>query len=962
MNRKIVLLLLSLVTSAALAQTGTIRGTIKDGKTKESLIGCTVLIAGTQLGATTDIEGNFNIANVPSGTQKVVISYISYQTKEIPNVRVESGNTTAIDTELDEGDTALQEVVVRASKATNTEIAVITEIKQLKALAVGISAMQIQKSQDRDAAAAIRRIPGVSLVDNRFVLIRGLGSRYNSVLLNDVIAPSTEVETRSFSFDLVPSNILDRMIVFKSGSADLPGDFAGGVIKIYTKRKPDRNFIDAGFTIGNRANTTFQNVQTHSRSGVNALGLWGKNQQVPLVFPARSSDFNQLNAPQRAAYARLLPDSWGLSNSTVSPDVRFALNFGRRFDVGNVSVSNLTAINYSNTNQFTNINFRLFQNADKANDVYEQYTDASYSRSTRVGILHNWSLRFSPSFNLEWKTQFNQLGNTETIVRSGQRVVDGVDVQSFSERFENRSILTTQVAGEHTVSELTKFNWIASYGYTGRWEPDWKRARFQRVTGAVGNDGQLQAFQLAAPNDPNPVDVGRFYSTLHENVYSLIGNGERTFGNPADREPSKLKFGVYGERRNRSYAARFYGYQTIGNASAVTQQSMNTLFQPQNVTGQPGGLSIQDGTRDLDSYQGYTTYGAAYVSGDVNFGSNVNLNIGFRGEYYLQDLRSSVNGAEQKLVNNPLFSPLPSLNLNYKMTERQSVRLAYSATVNRAELRELAPFSYFDFALLADIRGNTALKTANIQNADIRYEFYPSPNELISITGFYKHFTNPIETFLLPTGNGLAYSFTNAKSAQNYGVEVEVRKGFASSSSVFLQNLQVVANASFINSKIKLGQFVQVPDLSGTTQNVDLTGITDTERPLANQSPYLINAGLYYADEKNNFQGNILYNVAGARIFAVGNQQNPTVYEMSRGVLDINISKRVQQQLEFRLGIQDVLNRPVRYVQDYNRDGKIGSDVSSLSPNADQTIRSFKRGSYYTISAVYTFGRRTLVP
>lgn len=962
MNRKLLFLLLALVSSAALAQTGTIRGTIKDGKTKESLIGCTVLVAGTQLGATTDIEGNFNITNVPSGTQKVVISYISYQTKEIPNVRVESGNTTAIDTELDEGGTALQEVVVRASKATNTEIAVITEIKQLKALAVGISAMQIQKSQDRDAAAAIRRIPGVSLVDNRFVLIRGLGSRYNSVLLNDVIAPSTEVETRSFSFDLVPSNILDRMIVFKSGSADLPGDFAGGVIKIYTKRKPDRNFIDAGFTIGNRPNTTFQTVQTHSRSGLNALGLWGKDQQVPLVFPSRSSDFNQLNAPQRAAYARLLPDSWGLKDMTVSPDVRFALNFGRRFDVGNVSVSNLTAINYSNTNQFANIDFRLFQNADKANDVYEQYNDASYSRSTRLGILHNWSLRFSPRFNLEWKTQFNQLGNTETTVRNGQRVVDGVDVRSFSERFENRSILTTQVAGEHTISELTKFNWIASYGYTGRWEPDWKRARFQRVTGAVGSDGQPQAFQLAAPNDPNPVDVGRFYSTLHENVYSLIGNGERTFGNPTDREPGKLKFGVYGERRNRSYAARFYGYQTVGNASAVTQQSMNTLFQPQNVTGQPGGLSIQDGTRDLDSYQGYTTYGAAYVSGDVNFGSNVNLNVGFRGEYYLQDLRSSVNGAERKLVNNPLFSPLPSLNLNYKVTERQSVRLAYSTTVNRAELRELAPFSYFDFALLADIRGNTALKTASIQNADVRYEFYPSPNELISITGFYKHFTNPIETFLLPTGNGLAYSFTNAQSAQNYGVEVEVRKGFANSSSIFMQNLQLVANASFINSKIKLGQFVQVPDLSGTTQSVDLTGITDTERPLANQSPYLINAGLYYADEKSNFQGNILYNVAGARIFAVGNQQNPTVYEMPRGVLDINISKRVQQQLEFRLGIQDILNRPVRYVQDYNRDGKIGKDVRSLSPDADQTIRSFKRGSYYTLTAVYTFGRRTLVP
>jgi hypothetical protein len=177
--------------SVALSQTGTVRGIIKDSKTKEALIGCTVLISGTQLGATTDIEGAFTLANVPAGTQGVVISYVSYQTKTIPNVRVESGNTTTIDTELDEEGKSLQEVVVRANRATNTEVAVITEIKQLKSMAVGISAQQIQKSQDRDAAAAIRRVPGISIVDNRFVLIRGLGTRYNSVLINDIITPST---------------------------------------------------------------------------------------------------------------------------------------------------------------------------------------------------------------------------------------------------------------------------------------------------------------------------------------------------------------------------------------------------------------------------------------------------------------------------------------------------------------------------------------------------------------------------------------------------------------------------------------------------------------------------------------------------------------------------------------------------------------------------------------------------
>nr|WP_293837790.1 TonB-dependent receptor [uncultured Arsenicibacter sp.] len=958
--KKISLIIFLLTLSiGAFAQKGTIRGSVKDAKTKEALIGCTVRIDGTQLGSTTDIEGNFNVANVPAGNYNIVISYVSYKNKSLANVRIESGNTTVIDTELEEEGKSLQEVVVRATRATNTEIAVISEIKQLKPIAVGLSAQQIVKSQDRDAAAAIRRVPGVSIVDNRFVMVRGLGSRYNAVLINDVITPSTEVDTRSFSFDLVPSNIIDRMIVYKSGSAELPGDFAGGAIKIYTKRRPDQNFMDVGFTVGYRPMTTLNDAQTHSRSGANWLGLWGADQQIPSSFPSKAATFNNQSALQRAAYAKLLPNSWGLNTITVSPDLRFALNMGRRFDVGNVRVSNLTSINYSMTHQSANVNFNLYQNGLTANDLFEQYTDNSYARQTRLGLLHNWTLRFSPAFVLEWKTLFNQLGNTETVARNGQKVVDGYDVRSYSERFENRSILTTQVSGEHTLNELTKLTWIAGYGYTGRWEPDWKRVRYQRATSAAGNEA---SFQIAAPVDPNPIDVGRFYSKLGERVATFAANGEHTFGNPTDREPNRIRFGVYGEKKDRDYSARFYGYNTIGNASAITQQSINTVFDLKNITGQDGGLSLRDGTKDLDSYQGINNYGAAYVTGDVYFGPKANLTLGFRGEYNDQGLKATVANANRRLVNNKVFSPLPSLNFTYKLDEKQNLRFAFSSTVNRAEFRELAPFSYFDFNLLADVRGNTALKTANIQNVDAKWELYPTQNELISITAFYKHFTNPIETFLLPTGNGLAYTFTNAKSAQNYGVELEIRKGFPNASSVFLQNLTFVGNASFIKSRVNLGQFVTAPDLSGATQNYDLTGVADKERALAGQSPYLLNMGLYYSDPKSNWNANLLYNVFGQRIFAVGNVNSPTVYEMPRNVVDLNISKQFKKQLEIRLGIQDILNQYVRFSQDFNRNGKIDSDVTSKTANADQDVRKFKRGSYFTLSAVYTFGRRTIIP
>jgi TonB-dependent receptor len=962
MKTKLFTFLLFLTTvSAALAGPGSVRGSIKDAKTKEALIGATVLIEGTQIGAAVDIDGNFTLSNVPAGTHKVIISFVSYKTKEIPNVRVESGNTTVIDTELDEEGAILQEVVIRGSKVTNTEVAVITEIKQLKALAVGISAQQIQKAQDRDAAAAIKRVPGVSIVENRFVMIRGLGSRYNAVLINDVITPSSEVDTRSFSFDLVPSNIIDRMIVYKSGSAESPGDFAGGIIKIYTKRRPDQNFTDAAATIGYRTNTTFQNVQTHTRSGANLLGLWGKDQTLSSAFPRRSADFNVLDAPERAAFGQLMPNSWALKNVTVAPDLRFAYNMGRRFDIGNVDVSNLTNINYSLTNQSADIDLSLYQNGLTANDVFEKYNDANFARQSRIGVLHNWTFRFSPVFTLESKTLFNQLGNTETVVRTGQRVVDGYDALSYSQRFENRSIVTTQVSGDHKLSDVTKLNWITGFGYTGRWEPDWKRMRFQRVTGAVGSDGQPANFRAVIPNDPNPIDLGRFFSKLNERVLTLAVNGEHTLGNPTDREPNKIRFGIYGERKDRDYSARFYGYNTVGSLN-VFAGDLGTLFDKEKITGRDGGFTIKDGTKDLDSYQGINNYYAAYLSGDINFSAKDVLTLGFRGEFNNQQLHSVVVNQRKELVNNKLFIPLPSVNFTHKISEKQNLRFAFSSTLNRAEFRELAPFSYFDFNLLADIRGNTSLKTAKIQNIDAKWELYPSTSELISVTGFYKHFKDPIESFLIPTGSGLAYTFINAKSAQNYGVEIELRKGFQESTVPFLQNLTLVGNASLIKSRVNLGDIVTGPDLGGTVQNYNLDGIADKKRPMANQSPYLINAGVYYADPITNWQWNVLYNVFGQRIFTVGNMTNPTVYEMPRHVVDLNVSKKLKNQLEIRLGIQDILNQPVRFAQDFNRDGKIGKDVTSQTTGADQNIRKFKRGSYYTLTVAYSFGKRQIVP
>src|SRR5258708_17220576 len=238
---RIYVLLFILLSFVSRGQTGSIKGTIKDAKTLEPLIGATILITGTSLGASTGIDGEFNIARVPVGTYSIAISSVSYTPIKLDEVSVEAGNAVVINTTLNEMAYQLQGITFQATKLTSTDISMVSEIREAKLVVSAISGAQIAKTQDRDAAEVVRRIPGVTLMDNRFILVRGLNDRYNSVWLNDAASPSTEADKKSFSFDIIPTAVIDRILVYKNPSAELPGDFAGGMGKVYTKNSLTSN-------------------------------------------------------------------------------------------------------------------------------------------------------------------------------------------------------------------------------------------------------------------------------------------------------------------------------------------------------------------------------------------------------------------------------------------------------------------------------------------------------------------------------------------------------------------------------------------------------------------------------------------------------------------------------------------------------------------------------------------------
>ena len=324
------------------------------------------------------------------------------------------------------------------------------------------------------------------------------------------------------------------------------------------------------------------------------------------------------------------------------------------------------------------------------------------------------------------------------------------------------------------------------------------------------------------------------------------------------------------------------------------------------------------------------------MSGSVAINELLTISGGARFEHNTQELTSTTYDGRKVNVNNPLLSVLPSINVSYDLSERALVRGGWSNTVNRPEFRELAPFSFYDFSTNNVLFGNDSLVTATVQNVDLRYEFYPSGTEIISAGVFFKQFTDPIEMYFVPgAGSGGTRNFTyrNAPSANAIGVEVEARQSLdLLFPKGYLSHMGVLLNGALIRSQVQLGD-----EAKGQEQ----------ERPLMGQSPYVLNAGLYFNDTDRKLQYNILYNVCGRRLVSVGSVGFSDVYEMPRHSLDVTLSKGLGEHFEVKIGAQDVLAQRVRCIQDSNANGSI-DDV-------DEEVTSFQPGRYFTAGFSYRF-------
>ncbi|MEJ7643021.1 MAG: carboxypeptidase-like regulatory domain-containing protein [Chryseolinea sp.] len=940
--RHVLLILSALLTSGyAFSQTGTLKGNVKDAASGEGIVAANIFLAGASQGVAADVNGDFEIQKVKAGNYALIISFISYKTDTLKEITVYPDQTTIINHKLHEEGEQLGEVVVSGIRLTNTDYAVITEIRNNNLVVTGISSQQITMSQDRDAAQIMKRIPGVTILNNKFVNVRGLSERYNTVLLNGIIAPSTEVDSKAFAFDLVPSNMIDRMMVYKSAGAEMPGEFAGGIIGIHTKSIVEENSLSVNVTTGFRVGTTFQDFSTTPGSSSDKFGYDDGFRALPSTFPAQnlrelSQSSTDADLQKLVAASKSLPNRWDVQRKTATPDYRATVNFAHVFDLGEMKLSNITSLNYS----------RTFQTIDQQNYYYEAFdpnTGSSGRRyffddmrsmdNVRTGFISNFILELNPSHKLEFRNLFNQQGTSQVTLRSGVEDVQGFDVQNQALNYYSRGIYSGQLQGKHNIGDHFYFSWIGGYSSVNADQPDYRRIRSQR---SIGTDDD---FSTIIPPNASAFDAGRFYSELTEKIYTGTINVDYKINPQAEEDKqSKISIGAYVAQTERDFDARWFSYKwsTLGNRSpeVLVLPFTDTFTEPNigysSANGQPPYFILEEGTNFSDRYRGESLLQAGFVNFTVPFANKFRVVTGVRVEHNRQQLNSFNSDGTEVKVDNPITSVLPSLNLTYNYSEKSLMRIAYGKTVNRPVFRELAPFNFYDFDRNANLYGNPELTTADIHNVDLRWEHYPSTNESISLGAFYKYFIDPIESELIG-GSNIIYTYRNAVSATNYGIEFEARKSLSElTSNNFLNKLSVVLNAAWIASEVDLG-------------DVDNQ---EKKRAMQGQSPYIVNAALNYNNLESGLQFSVAYNVFGKRIYAVGDlDQNATQYEMPRDQLDFTISKQIANRWEIKLGIQDILNAPYRLTQDSNRDRKIDSN--------DEPISNFRTRQYFSLGVTF---------
>lgn len=920
--------------------TGKIHGIVKEKTSGTTMPSVNIVIEGTLKGAMTDSNGEFTITGLAPGIYTLVFTYISYDVCRIAGVEVGSDSSTFVFAEMSEASLQLGDVVVVATKRNDSEVTVLENVRNSTVVVTGISAQLISRTQDKDASEVVKRLPGISVVDDRFVVVRGLSSRYNNVWLNNSTAPSLEADVRSFSFDLVPSSMIESIMILKSPSAELPADYAGGFIKISTTGIPSNSGLSISYGTALRQYSTFAAFDREQGASLDWLTSGVKYRSLPGNMPGHLDIYESATNPvirnRVTEIGTSLNNSWSPVKSTAIPDQKLSISLNKRFEKRGFIAGNVTALTYSYSNTFNKIennSYSIYNYRYDVPGITDQFTDRQYKEGSKIGLLHNWTAYPAEGLKIEFKNFLSRTSQSRLTFREGQEWYNnGRHIRSGEIKYTNRTIYAGQLGAEkHFDSGNTALDLTAGYSLSFKEEPDIRRYRY------ISNEDETIPYLILFGNNPDLSSVSRMWLGLDEANKSLAVNFLRKAA--IKKFKAEIRAGFFTEKKTRSFNARNFGYALAGEGSSFSSTTLpvSEIFKPDNIN-LTDGIKLKEVTSLSDSYDASGTVWSGYAGLRMNFHSKIDLSLGLRLEKETKELSGFRQGTATPVnVLKDTITLFPSANVSFAVTSKAMLRFTYGLSVNRPEFREMAPFYFVDFEQNAGIYGNENLKQAYIQNFDLRFEYYPGNNETLNAGLFYKSFSDPIEV-VIRGNNPNQFSFDNITSAYSFGFELEARKSLRFISERF-EDFSGLFNLSLIRSSVSF------------------------DRPLQGQSPYIINAGLFYQPGQTGFNASIIYNRIGKRIIAVGRpspnewESIPDIYEMPRNEVDVVISKKIGERIEVRGSIKDLFGERIEYRQNISAVVDMsyyGSDGFKTF-NRTQITRSFYPGRQFSLGLTCKF-------
>lgn len=930
MAKSLIVFLVSLLSfQFASAQTGKISGKVLNQK-NEAITGVSVKLVGAPGGVTTDLEGRFTLTLSIGKKYELEFSAVGYAPKTVSDIELTTGQVTELNIILEVSNKNLGSVTVTATRSTarrETVNSIIQFQRNTNTVASVISAESIRRSPDKNTGEVLKRIPGTSIQEGKYLVVRGLSDRYNTALLNGIQLSSTEPDRKTFSFDIFPSNMIDNIIINKAFVPEYPGEWGGGMVQVNTKDIPSSNFFTIQVGTGFNSRTIGRDFYDYDGGKYDFIGIDDGARGLPDGFLDKTQ-FGNASDAQKVQLGKQIGTQWAVNQRTAPINASFQLSGGFNTKLFKKDFGAILGITYNRSHrnlEFEN-SFYSFDNSNSS--LLFDYNSHKYSSDVLAGVLANFALKLNNNNKITLKNILNVNSSDYTTLRTGldfeQNSSIGENIRARELAFKSNTFFNTQLGGEHNIPGLkSKINWYGNFNILDAYVPQQRRVQYNQSR-ETADAPYLLTLSEARSQKTGSV----FYSTLSDYIYN--GGADITTNFNLFENRQTIKAGYLLQVKDRLFNSRPFSIYLTDGTSPLRQLPEDQVFAPENFEpNDPRKFKFDEIIGKQFRYMANSILNAGYVQLDNNFTDWLRVVWGVRYEHFDQ-LVGSPKKSDERHAYSKVGDFLPAVNATIKLGPKTNLRVSGSQTIVRPEFRELTNFAFYDFELGAAVIGLSTLQRTKITNLDVRYELYPRAGEIFTLGVFYKYFKNPIELYFNQSGVATnTFNYLNVDKATGYGVEFEMRKklDFAEA----LKNFTFQANVSYIRNK------VEDPDVK-------------VDRPMQGQSPYLFNAALQYDVEKLGLNTTILFNQIGRRILYVGNDQVPEIWENPRPLLDLQIAKKIiNNKGELRLNIQDIVNKKAYFYHDVDKNDKLKNG------SLDRVAISRNYGTNFSLTFAYTF-------